>query len=119
MDQPIHGAPSPSTGRRLTTGPERRAAVIQWAEAHDLTLMLADGFDDAIMGVVHQSDGHAAILYHGPKVTAILRAQHPDWTANDFNAWFDANMGAELGPGFPAYLVMHVAAFVEAPCSMH
>lgn len=107
------GIPLDQLSRRPITGPERRAQVTQWAEAKGLVLMLADGFDEAIVGVIQQNDGHPAVLYHGAKLAALLAQQHPTWTAEDITAWCADHMGGTLGVGYPAYLMMHCPAFVE------
>jgi hypothetical protein len=65
--------------------------------------LLADGFEDAILGIVERVGQPAIVIYDREKCIAILQR---DMSYDDALEFFDFNTsGAWVGPGTPGFLV--------------
>lgn len=65
--------------------------------------VVLDGFDAAIMGVVHRIDAEDALLYDFNKCVNILM-ERDNITMMDAVEWMDYNIcGAFMGPNTPAF----------------
>jgi hypothetical protein len=99
-----------STSARPSTGTSRRARlrtmreiVDAFADENDVTLLVADGFDDAILGVAQQFT-RVFVVYDQAKCLALLRAQ--GMSPEDAAEYFEFNVtGAYVGESTPAFLV--------------
>ncbi len=66
-------------------------------------LLIADGLDDAILGVCHRACGQSTVAYDERKVIEILMSwemTHDE--ATDF--YYFNTLGAHLGPTTPCYI---------------
>jgi hypothetical protein len=65
--------------------------------------LLADGFEDAILGIVERVGQPAIVIYDREKCIKILQR---DMSYDDALEFFDFNTsGAWVGPGTPGFLV--------------
>jgi hypothetical protein len=91
---------------RPVSGATKRSEIEAWAAATGDTLYLADGLDDALVGIVAQNDGTAAILYDAATAIQIVRAAHPELDTEDKAfEWFTQHVMGALGPGYPTFIV--------------
>ena len=66
--------------------------------------VFADGYDDAVIGIVINDKGLPVVAYSIPKIMDILMCDD-DMEYEEAYEWFDFNMlGAYVGTGTPAYL---------------
>jgi hypothetical protein len=80
------------------------AALQAWAEEREITVLTADGFEDALVGVVGQFTHHIAV-YDREKCLAIL-VERDGMDLEQAEEFFAYNVeGAWIGPGTPAFLV--------------
>lgn len=87
----------------------QRAAVNQYAEDHELELILLDPpqyFDHAILGIIHGYGQEPALVYDQD---AVLAAMAKDMGVEDAEEWFDFNtIGAYLGEATPRFLMVRI-----------
>ena len=80
-----------------------RSELQKRLEATDLTILLAEGFDDAFMGVVTRCGQPSIAIYDRAKCAEILRQQ--GMTAEDAEEYLDFNVtGAWVGEDTPGFL---------------
>jgi len=91
------------------SGAMKRSEIEAWAAEAEEPLMLADGLDDAIVGVVQQNDGSAAVLYDSLLCLRVLATAHPEWSPMEVAEWFETEVAGTLGTGYPAFVVFRVA----------
>jgi len=83
-------------------GTKKRAVIIRAAEEHDVEMMLADGFDDCIIGVVGRFGKQPVVLYDR---VAIIRKLMKDMSVEEAEEFFEFNIaGAWVGEGTPAFM---------------
>ncbi len=64
----------------------------------------ADGFDDAILGLVEPMNRPPLVVYDRIRCIELLMEQN-DWSHEDAEEYFSFNVeGAYVGPGTPLYL---------------
>jgi hypothetical protein len=89
----------------MTNCSPKRAALVAWAEEHEVTLVFFDGFDDAIVGVTYRHGMEPVVLYDRARCIGILTERDgmdPD-EAEDF---FGVNTeGTWVGAETPAFLI--------------
>ena len=79
--------------------------INNYAEAADGELMLADGFEAAIVGVAEGCGRSPAVVYDREKCVAILM-ERDGMDRDEAEEFFDFNVsGAYVGPGTPVFLV--------------
>jgi hypothetical protein len=84
-----------------------RAEVDQWADDAGVELLLADGFDDAILGVGQRFNSYF-VVYDVHKVLDTMVTQH-GMTEEDAREFFEVNtVGAWVGEGTPCFLTLRV-----------
>jgi hypothetical protein len=87
------------------TGAQKRAAVDEWLDVLEAEAMLADGLDDAIIGVVEQKGGQPLVCYDRGEVIAIHMRQGMD--REEATEFVDFNVtDAYVGPGTPCFLTV-------------
>ena len=78
-----------------------RAEIDQWAEELDIELIVADGFDDAFIGIDLDWECPRAV-YSREKAIEILER---DMTYEEAVEYFDFNVSeAYVGPGTPMFI---------------
>ena len=78
-----------------------RDQIQQWLEDRDLTVILADGLDEAFLGI-DDSDDQPRAVYSADKCVEILAR---DMTHEEAWEFFDFNvLGAYVGPQTPLYI---------------
>lgn len=93
---------STGTSRRVRLR-TMREIVDAFADENEVELLLADGFDDAILGVA-QSFTRVFVVYDQAKCLALLQAQ--GMSPEDAVEYFEFNVtGAYVGESTPAFLV--------------
>lgn len=81
-----------------------RQWIEQWAEETDIEVLLADGFDDAILGVVQRFNDYF-VLYDRERCLEILQ-RRDGMEPLDAEEYFDFNVtGAWVGDATPAFSV--------------
>jgi hypothetical protein len=80
-----------------------RADVDAWADATEVELQIADGFDDAILGIGQRFNTYF-VVYDQAKVIETLMARD-GMTEEDADEFFAFNIvGAWVGEGTPCFL---------------
>lgn len=80
-----------------------RAEVDAWADASELELICADGFDDAILGIGQRFNDHF-VVYDVATVIETLMTRD-GMTEEDAQEFYDVNIvGAWVGDGTPCFL---------------
>lgn len=84
----------------------KREEITAYVEAMDLTIMFADGFDEAIVGLVTRFGMESpVVLYDRAKMVAILTARD-GMTEDDADECISFNVeGAWVGESTPAFLL--------------
>lgn len=83
-----------------------RADVEAWADASGTELILAEGFDDCIVGVGEQFN-RAFVVYDRAKVIESLMRDGLDW--DDAEEYYAVNIvGSYVGEHTPCFLVTSV-----------
>lgn len=78
-----------------------RQKLEEFAESFEVELLFADGYDEAIVGVV-ENDGNHSIVYSRCKIIEILSR---DMDYDEAVEFFDYNIGgAYVGPSTPVYI---------------
>jgi hypothetical protein len=81
-----------------------REAIDAYADASEQELIAADGFDDAILGIVEQFN-RAFVVYDRQKVIDTL-IERDGMTHEDAEEWFVFNIvGSWVGEATPGYLI--------------
>jgi hypothetical protein len=76
----------------------------EWIAAHNENALLADGFDDAIVGVAMRCSMPALVVYDAAKCIDILM-QRDGMSHEEAFEFFDFNtLGAWAGEGTPLFL---------------
>ena len=85
-----------------------RAEVDAWADAAEIELLCADGFDDAILGIAQRFNDYF-VVYDRAKVLETLRTR--DGMADEEAIeWYEFNIvGAWVGDATPAFLMTEEA----------
>jgi hypothetical protein len=79
-----------------------RQAIDAYADAHEIDLLVADGFDEAIVGICERMN-EVFVVYDRSKVLAVLRR---DMTYHEAQEYFDFNVaGAWVGDTTPGFLL--------------
>lgn len=79
--------------------------INNYAETADGELMLADGFEAAIVGIAEGCGRSPAVVYDREKCIAILM-ERDGMDRDEAEEFFDFNVsGAYVGPGTPVFLV--------------
>lgn len=82
----------------------RREQLDEWASAQEIEVLVADGFDEAILGVVQIFDEYH-VCYDREACLKILQ-ERDGMTREDAVEYFDFNVtGASMGDGTPAFLI--------------
>jgi hypothetical protein len=82
--------------------PENHANLREWLENNYDELMFADGFDEAIVGVVERCGSPPVVCYDVTRCIDVLAKQ---MTYEEAVEYFDFNVaGAYMGPLTPMYL---------------
>jgi hypothetical protein len=82
-----------------------RSAVDEYADAYELELICADGFDDCIIGIAQQFN-NVFVVYDRQKVIRVLM-ERDGMTDEDADEFFEFNIvGAWVGDNTPAFLWM-------------
>ena len=85
------------------TGQRTRQACLAIV-SDDETLLFADGFDDAILGIA-EVNGFPTVVYDTAKAIAILR-KRDGMTRSDAEEFFSYNVaGAYMGESTPIFLI--------------
>lgn len=80
-----------------------RADVDAWADAAEIELLCADGFDDAIIGIGHQFT-NAFVVYDTEKVIQTL-IDRDGMSEEDAHEFFEFNVvGAYVGEATPCFV---------------
>ena len=86
------------------TAPTPRQMIDQLADANEETMLLADGFDDAILGLVRRCGQLPIVIYDRAKCIQLL-IDRDGMTREDAEEYFEFNVsGAWVGEGTPGYL---------------
>ena len=81
-----------------------RKDIEEWLEERELTLLLADGFEDAFLGVDVTGDEPRAVY----SIDACLRILSEDMDPDDAEEYFWFNVaGAHVGPQTPLFILTH------------
>ena len=83
----------------------KREAVEEWLSEADDTALLADGLDDAIIGVSFAQWGRGTVIvYDEAKCIEVLMRDGP-MTYEDASEWFEFNTrGAYVGENTPLFV---------------
>lgn len=82
----------------------KRAAILEQIEFQELEdILLADGHDHAILGLVDVGSGRVVVAYSTKKILEGLASDGMTW--DEAREYFDFNIaGAYVGPGTPVYV---------------
>lgn len=99
----------------MTSGAEKRQAVDDWLRGADVGALLADGLDDAILGIVEiKGFAQPVICYDLATVIRLHEAMGMDpEEAEEFVAYNVTD--SYQGPGTPAFLIVPWEAETELP----
>jgi len=79
--------------------------ILNWAEEFEVTLMFADGFEDAIMGVCQQFNNYS-VLYDYNKCIKILM-ERDGMNDEEAEEYMQYNvLGAYVGENTPSFLIV-------------
>lgn len=85
---------------------QMRSLIDEYADEIDVALLLADGFDDAIVGVAWGVDSQPHVTYDKEKMLLIL-INRDSMTVQDASEYLDFNVfGAYVGENSPMYIDM-------------
>jgi hypothetical protein len=85
------------------TGAEKREAINEYADASEQDLMLADGFDDAILGIGQQFN-REAVVYDWHRCVQVLM-DRDGASYEEAVEWMDYNVtGAYVGEATPIFV---------------
>lgn len=88
----------------MNTKSHMRSLIEEYADEIDATLLLADGFDDAIVGVVWSPDNNPHVVYDKAKMLLVL-VNRDGMTEEDASEYLDINVfGAYVGENTPMYM---------------
>jgi len=89
------------------TPPDTVTGIRAWLEALEGDFLLADGFDDAIIGVTEHSPGRPAIVvYSVAKCIQILVARDSMSWGDAMDFFYTNAIGAWVGPQTPIFLTV-------------
>lgn len=95
---------------RPVSGATKRHEIDRWATDTGDEMLLADGLDDAILGVIQQNDGQAVVLYDAEiAVQVLMRDSKMDRDAAQ--EYFEFNVLRAQGAQYPAFLVYRAPLF--------
>lgn len=83
-----------------------REVLDRWADEQEVAVLLADGLDEALLGLVQQKGAQAEYVacYDRKKVIEILM-KRDGMTEEEAEEFFGFNIGdAYVGPGTPCFL---------------
>lgn len=81
-----------------------RNLLNEYCKENDVTLLTADGFDDAIIGVIYTSDCNGHVVYDKEKMKQTLMTGD-DMTEDEALEYLEYNVyGAYMGEHTPLYM---------------
>lgn len=99
----VIGAGGPPDGASLSSS-TARAALAEWVSQYNEEALLADGFEDAVIGVAQRCSRPALVVYDAERCVEILMA-NGEMSYEDALEFFDFNtLGAWVGEGTPLFL---------------
>ena len=79
----------------------KRKQLEEWLEAHDFSVLLADGFDEAFLGVETSDDIHRAVYSIEKCISLLCRTMMED-DAKDY--FYFNTMGSYVGEHTPIFI---------------
>ena len=77
----------------------------EWIAEHNPDALLADGFDDAIIGVAERCSQPLLVVYDAERCIEILRERNPKWDREQAEDFLSYNtLGAWVGEYTPLFL---------------
>lgn len=83
----------------------KKYKILNWAKEFEIQLLLADGFEDAILGVSQQFNRYS-VIYDYQKCLQIL-IDRDNFTHDDAEEYMQYNVvGAYVGENTPSFLIL-------------
>lgn len=83
----------------------KKYKILNWAKESEIELLLADGFEDAILGVSRQLNRYS-VIYDYEKCLQIL-IDRDNFTHEDAEEYMQYNVvGAYVGENTPSFLIL-------------